>query len=126
MRVIRRPQRGPSAALLLVTGTTHFVAPRLLPRPDPAGAARDRDGWVYGSGRRRAGLRAGCWSCPGPGGVGGYAAAVLLVGVFPGNAWMAWQLAGPQPLEQLAAYGRLPLQVPLVVWALLRRPRRTS
>jgi uncharacterized membrane protein len=45
--------------------------------------------------------------------------------VFPANIQMAvdWR-SRPVP-EQLAAYGRLPLQIPLVLWALkVRRDAR--
>ena len=49
--------------------------------------------------------------------VAGWAAAILFVVVFPANIDMAvhaWQGHG----SKIVAYGRLPLQIPLVLWAL--------
>ncbi|MFD0855152.1 hypothetical protein ACFQ07_23130, partial [Actinomadura adrarensis] len=50
--------------------------------------------------------------------VGALATAALFVAVFPANVKMAYDWRR-RPLPQRAtAYGRLPLQMPLVVWAL--------
>ncbi|MFI5953375.1 hypothetical protein [Cryptosporangium sp. NPDC051539] len=49
-------------------------------------------------------------------GLGGLATAALFVGVFPANCQMALD-ARTTPSKAIA-YGRLPLQVPLVAWAL--------
>ena len=38
--------------------------------------------------------------------------------VFPGNLQMAWDWRNRPASERLVAYGRLPLQIPLIVWAL--------
>jgi uncharacterized membrane protein len=46
---------------------------------------------------------------------GGLASAVLLVAVFPGNLSMAVE---PGDVPRWVALARLPLQVPLVLWAL--------
>jgi len=104
------------AATFLVTGTTHFLAPRFYEPLVPPALPGSQRLWVYASGaaelvccaglaaertRRRAST----------------ASAVLLVAVVPGNAWMAWRWRHrPAPLR-LAAYLRVPLQVPLVGWA---------
>ena len=45
-------------------------------------------------------------------------AAGLFVAVFPGNIQMAWDWRDRSAREQGAAYGRLPLQGPMVWWAL--------
>ena len=47
----------------------------------------------------------------------GWATAALFVVVFPANVQMALDSAGAAPARQLIAWGRLPLQVPLVLWA---------
>jgi len=47
--------------------------------------------------------------------VGGWASLVLLVAVFPGNVTSA--VNADTGLERLVTYARLPLQVPLVLWA---------
>ena len=49
---------------------------------------------------------------------GALIAAGLFVGVFPGNVQMAVDWSHRSIAEQALAYGRLPLQLPLVVWAL--------
>jgi uncharacterized membrane protein len=48
---------------------------------------------------------------------GALASAALLVAVVPGNAWMAWRWRTRPAPARLAAYARLPLQVPLIAWA---------
>ncbi len=50
--------------------------------------------------------------------------AILFVAVFPANVQMAVDWRHRSGLDPLIAYGRLPLQVPLVVWAL--HVRRTA
>jgi uncharacterized membrane protein len=47
-------------------------------------------------------------------------ASLLFVAVFPANLQMAidYQRAGKPLTARLIAFGRLPLQVPLVLWAL--------
>ena len=37
--------------------------------------------------------------------------------VFPANVKMAVDWSGRSPREQAIAYGRLPLQIPMVLWA---------
>jgi len=52
--------------------------------------------------------------------VGGLVAAGLFVAVFPANVKMAVDWARQprrSPLQRLVAWMRLPLQVPLVIWA---------
>lgn len=55
---------------------------------------------------------------------GGLASALLFVAVFPANVYMAIDDSRPA-LEHVVAIARLPLQVPLVVWA-LRVARRAQ
>lgn len=111
------------AALLAVAGTTHFAAPHfydaIVPRrlPGPARA------WTLVSGAaelacavamvRRRTRR-----------LGATAAAILFVAVFPANVQMAIDWRGRPMPERLVAYGRLPLQIPLVIWALRVRARQ--
>jgi uncharacterized membrane protein len=49
--------------------------------------------------------------------------AILLVAVLPANWWMAASHVefGNPPLPEWVLWGRLPLQVPLIWWALLYR-----
>ncbi len=49
----------------------------------------------------------------------GWASALVLVGVYPGNLKMAADaLAGSSTGFQVVALARLPLQVPMIRWAL--------
>jgi uncharacterized membrane protein len=103
--------------LLLATGTTHFVRPGFYRDLIPPALPGSADLWVYGSGVAELACAA-LLVVPRTRRIGGLAAAALLIGVFPGNAWMAWEWRDRSTVEQLIAYGRLPLQVPLVLWAL--------
>ena len=49
--------------------------------------------------------------------IGGAVSAALFVGVWPGNMKMAWDSRHASPTRQAIAYGRLPLQIPLIVGA---------
>lgn len=104
------------AGLLAVAGAAHFVAPRpfdgIVPRSLP-GAART---WTRLSGAAELAVAAAV-ACPATRRAGGVAAAALFTAVFPANVRMAYDWRRkPLPLRA-AAYGRLPLQVPLVCWA---------
>jgi uncharacterized membrane protein len=104
------------AGLLATAGVAHFATPRpfdaLVPRALP-GSPR---AWTYGSGAVELALAAGI-AAPRTRAVAAKAAAAFLVGVFPANVQMAvdWRHR-PAPLRT-AALARLPLQLPLVLWA---------
>ena len=49
--------------------------------------------------------------------LGGLAAAALFIAVFPANVKMARDFRDKSPKARALAYGRLPLQIPLVAWA---------
>ena len=46
-----------------------------------------------------------------------WAAALLFVAVYPANLYMAWDWRDRELADRLVAYGRLPLQIPMVWWA---------
>ena len=111
------------ASALGGSGVVHLVAPEVftatVPPPLPAGAT------VLVSGVVELAVAA-LLVAPRTRPLGGWAAAVTLVGVFPANVYSAltggWD-GGPGPLgEPWVAWARLPLQVPLV-WAALRVAR---
>ena len=108
------------ALLLAGAGVTHFARPRpydsIVPRWLP-GSAR---AWTYASGAAELAVSAAI-ACPRTRRSGGLAAAVLFAAVFPANVQMAidWRHR-PVPLRALAV-GRLPLQAPLIWWALRAR-----
>jgi uncharacterized membrane protein len=122
----RLPARWPTraayalAALLLVTGTLHFVAPggfeSIVPRfLGPASF------WVRASGVAELGCAVGLL-VPSTRSYAGWACVVLFVAVFPANVQMAVDARGTTDL--LVAWARLPLQVPLVLWAAYVARRR--
>ena len=100
------------AALLATAGTAHFAQPRpfdaIVPRALP-GTPRT---WTYLSGAAELAVAAAV-AHPRTRTLGGLAAAALFAAVFPANVKMALDGIGPTAV----AWARLPLQVPLVVWA---------
>lgn len=104
------------AALLASTGTLHFLVPgpfdTIVPRTLP-GSPRT---WTYLSGAAELAVAAAI-AYPRTRRLGGLAAAVLFVAVFPANVKMAADWRRAHPAKRAIAFGRLPLQVPLVLWA---------
>ena len=102
------------AALLTGAGATHFLSPQtydaLIPSflPDPRA-------WTYASGIAEVVL-AGGLVAPSTRTRAAWATAGLFVLVFPANVQMA--LDAHSSGARALAYARLPLQVPLVLWAL--------
>jgi uncharacterized membrane protein len=106
------------AALLATSGTIHLVRPAvfrpLIPRslgaPDP---------WVLSSGVAELAC-AGALAVPATRSAGGWASAALLVAVFPGNVTMAVRSRADAVAwagRPVVAWSRLPLQAPLIAWA---------
>ena len=108
------------AGLLTTTGVLHFALPEpydgLIPDWLP-GSAR---AWVYGSGVAELACAAGLLA-PRTRRHAATATALLFVAVFPGNIEMA---VHPGDTPRWLALVRLPLQVPLLLWAL--QVRRAS
>jgi len=107
------------AALMLVAGVAHFVVTDRYAAIVPAGLG-DARAWVRISGAAEI-LAAGLLVSPRTRRAGGWFVAALLVAVFPANLKMAFDggVSGETGLllSGLAAWLRLPLQIPLVVWA---------
>jgi len=115
------------AALLLTTGLLHFLTPSgfetIVPR-----ALGSRAFWVYLSGAAELACAAAL-AVPATRRLGAFATAILFVAVFPANVQMALNAdAHSHDLlrNPAVAYVRLPLQIPLILWALYiaRRARR--
>lgn len=104
------------AGLFAVTGTAHLVAPRMFDRLIPAALGPPRP-WVIGSGLAELACAAGLAN-PTTRRAASRASAVLLVAVFPGNVTMAVRSGGRPGWYRAVAWARLPVQVPLVLWAL--------
>ncbi len=74
--------------------------------------------WTYVSGAAELGVAAAV-AAPRTRGVGAALAALLFVAVYPANIQMAVDWADRPLLQRLLAFGRLPLQIPLI-WLALR------
>jgi uncharacterized membrane protein len=112
------------AGLLTVAGVMHFARPRPFDAMVPRSLPGDPRAWTYLSGAAELAVAAAVGH-PRTRRLGGLAAAGLFAAVFPANVRMAmdWRHAGPVP--RAVALGRLPLQVPLVLWGLrVARSRR--
>lgn len=111
------------AVLLTGSGALHFIVPGWfddivpdqLPGPDRF--------WTLASGVAELGVAAAV-AVPRTRRLGGLVAAALFVAVFPANVKMAIDWSDRSPAEQAIAYARLPLQIPLLLWAL--RVRRDA
>ncbi|MFJ8825974.1 hypothetical protein ACIREE_29920 [Streptomyces sp. NPDC102467] len=114
MRRVRSPQL--LAGLLAGAGVAHLLVPKpfdsMVPRVLP-GSPRS---WTYASAAVELALAAGV-ALPRTRQRAATATAAFFVAVLPGNVQMAvdWR-DRPAPLRR-AAQARVPLQVPLVLWA---------
>lgn len=111
--------RSPTALALFLAGAgvTHFLAPKQYDAIVPGNLPGSPRAYTYVSGLAELGVAATV-AHPRTRRLGGLAAAALFVAVFPANVKMAvdWRR---RPLRYRAiAFARLPLQIPLVVWAL--------
>ena len=104
-------------AALGAMGVLHFVNPRPFDGLIPPELPGSRRAWTYGSGVAELAV-AGLLAAPRTRRLGGAAATALFLGVFPGNLQMvrAWRRKPVWPY-QVIAWGRLPLQVPMIVAA---------
>ena len=115
------------AAFLLGAGIMHFVNPSFFDAIVPPWVPGSERAATYASGvaevlvgvgivfaRTR---RLALWS-----------AAALFVAVYPANLYLAWDWRERELSERLVAFGRLPLQIPLVWWAIVtaRRSRQRA
>ncbi|MEA5365709.1 hypothetical protein VA596_39720 [Amycolatopsis sp., V23-08] len=116
MATSQRPAHVLAGALGFM-GVLHFVAPKpfdgLIPRSLPG----SRRAWTYGSGVAELTVAAAV-ATPRTRRLGGLAAALLFLGVFPGNVKMAVDASSAPLPQRLIAFGRLPLQWPMIAWAL--------
>ena len=115
-------RHGPALALAAVLGTAgvlHLRRPAIFASLIPR-TLGDPQPWVLASGVAELACAAALVP-PATRRAGGLASAALLVGVFPGNVTMAVRShrgARHWSRNPVVAWARLPLQVPLVAWAL--------
>lgn len=110
-----RPSTFLLASLLGGSGVLHFTATQTFAALVPARLG-DANTWVWVSGGAEllcaAGLLSRRTRMP-----AAWATAALFVAVFPGNVQMAIDWSDRDLLARTLAYARLPVQVPLVWWA---------
>jgi uncharacterized membrane protein len=101
---------------LATAGVAHFAVPRQFDATIPRILPGSPRAWTYGSGAVELALAAGI-AARRTRPVAAKAAAAFFVGVFPANVKMAvdWRTR-PAP-QRTTALARLPLQLPLVLWA---------
>ncbi|MGW0291737.1 DoxX family protein [Streptomyces tuirus] len=113
-----RSERSPLllAGLLATAGVAHFARPRPFDAIIPRGLPGTPRAWTYASGAAELALAAGL-ALPRTRKAAALATAAFFVGVFPANVKMAADFRHHPTPQKAAAFGRLPLQVPLVLWA---------
>lgn len=104
------------AGLLAGAGTLHLAAPRPFDSLVPSVLPGSPRTWTYASAGLELALAAGILS-PRTRRTAALGAAAFFVGVFPGNVKMAVDWRHRPAPQRNVAYARLPLQVPLVLWA---------
>jgi uncharacterized membrane protein len=105
------------SALLAVAGVTHFAYPKPYDRIVPTTLPGSARTWTYVSGVAELAVAVAV-AAPRTRRLGGLASAALFTAVFPANVKMAVDARNRSRAERLATVARLPLQVPLVIWAL--------
>lgn len=104
------------AGLLATAGVAHLTSPKQFDATIPRALPGSPRAWTYASGVVELALAAGI-AAPRTRRTAALAAAGFFVGVFPSNVKMALDWRDRPAPQKAAAYGRLPLQVPLVLWA---------
>lgn len=112
----------PRSARLLVgllagSGALHFLRPAGFDAIVPRSLPGTRRAWTYASGVAELAVAAAV-AVPATRRRGALAAAGLFAAVFPANVRMAYDWRGRPAPQRAVAYARLPLQAPLIGWAL--------
>ena len=114
-----------TSCFLGIMGVLHFVKPahfdRIVPRALP-GSARF---YTYASGVAELGV-AGLLTAPTTRRAGALAAIALYTAVFPANVQMAWDWRHESAFKRVVAFGRLPLQLPMIrrAWRIYKTSSR--
>lgn len=114
----RRASRLVLAAVMVAAGALHFAVPRFYEPLIPPVLGPTRP-WVYGSGVAEAAAGA-VLAVTRTRRLGAWAVFAVLLGVWPGNVWMAVQgglPGGGLAANPILAWLRVPLQLPLLWWA---------
>ncbi|RAO18481.1 hypothetical protein [Micromonospora noduli] len=113
----RRREAVALAGLLAAAGVTHLLRPGVYDPIVPGALPGPARFWTYASGVAELAVAAAV-AHPTTRRAGGRAAAALFVAVLPANVKMAMDWRHRRPAKRAIAYGRVPLQVPLIWWAL--------
>ncbi len=105
-------------ALLTSTGILHFAAPAQFDAIVPEQLPGSSRTWTHLSGAAEL-VIAALIALPRTRRLGGLLAALLFVALFPANVKMAIDWSDRPAWMRALIYGRLPLQIPLVLWAVL-------
>ncbi|MDS0135005.1 MULTISPECIES: hypothetical protein [unclassified Amycolatopsis] len=116
MATSQRPAHVLAGALGFM-GVLHFAVPKPFDGLIPASLPGSRRAWTYGSGVAELAVAAAV-AAPRTRRLGGLAAALLFLGVFPGNVKMAVDARRAPAPQRAIAWARLPMQWPLIAWAL--------
>ncbi|MGW5852412.1 DoxX family protein [Streptomyces sp. NPDC055254] len=113
--------RVPSSPLLLAgllagAAVAHAVAPRQFDASVPRSLPGSPRQWTYASGVAELALAVGV-AHPRTRKAAALATAAFFVGVFPANVKMAVDARRRSPVTRAVTLGRLPIQLPLVLWA---------
>lgn len=122
------PSRVPEAVRLATVvvplagvGALHFPpkTARIVDRLIPDFLPGPKRAWTVGSGVAEVGTAAALMA-PRTRSAAAVIAAGLLTALWAGNIKMAWDWRGKSPKKRAIAYGRLPLQIPLIAaaWSL--------
>ena len=112
------------AGLFAASGVVHLVRPQIFAPTMPRWVPAHRE-VILGSGVVELGCAAGLLA-PRTRRAAGWASAVVLVGVYPANVETARKASRSRSTRfKVLAYGRLPLQLPMIR-AALRAARRSS
>jgi len=113
----RRGEAVALAGLLAAAGVTHLLRPGVYDPIVPGALPGPARFWTYASGVAELAVAAAV-AHPTTRRAGGRAAAALFVAVLPANVKMAVDWRHRRPTKRAIAYGRVPLQAPLIWWAL--------
>jgi uncharacterized membrane protein len=105
------------AGLLAAAGVAHLVHPKPYDRIVPGVLPGSPRTYTYVSGVAELALAAGLVH-PRTRRAAGVVSAGFFAAVFPANVKMALDWRHASPARRAVAYGRLPLQLPLILWAL--------
>ena len=113
------------AAFLLGAGIMHFVNPSFFDEIVPPWVPGSARAATYASGVAEILVGLGIVFAP-TRRMALWSAAALFVAVYPANLYMAWEWRDRELSERLVAYGRLPLQIPMIWWAVALARRTTA